>query len=90
MYDRIVGESPPNEVPAMKNDDQNDELRDCLPLPPEITRQYPGQYIIYSEAEKRVIGAGKTEAEAFDQAEASGVKGLWHYAYAFAPDELIL
>jgi hypothetical protein len=58
-------------------------------LPAEIRRQYPGMYIIYSEDEKRVIGVGKTEEEAFAQADASGVEGLWHYAFSSPPDELI-
>jgi hypothetical protein len=39
------------------------------PLGPDILRQYPGKFIVYSEDEKRVIGVGDTEAEAFDQAE---------------------
>jgi hypothetical protein len=65
------------------------ELREFNPLPPEITRQYPGKCLIYSEDEKRVIGVGDTWEEASEQAHASGVNGLWHYAYAFSPDELI-
>jgi hypothetical protein len=52
------------------------------PLPAELLRQYPGQYIIYSEEEGRVIGAGSTEDEAFEQARASGVGGLWHSGYS--------
>jgi hypothetical protein len=51
-------------------------------LPPEIWRRYEGKVIIFSEDEQRVIGVGQTEAEAFAQATASGVKGLWHYHFA--------
>ena len=47
-------------------------------LPEEIWGQYRGKIIIYSEDEQRVIGVGDTDDEAFDQAEASGVRGLWH------------
>ncbi|MBY0522632.1 MAG: hypothetical protein K2R98_04515 [Gemmataceae bacterium] len=51
-------------------------------LPPAITHLYPGKCIIYSEDEQRVIGVGDTWEEAADQAEASGVKGLWHFGFA--------
>jgi glucose/arabinose dehydrogenase len=61
--------------------------RDTLPLSPEITGQYEGKYIIFSEDEHRVIGVGETEDEAFAQARASGVNGEWHVAYAFRKDE---
>lgn len=55
-------------------------------LPPAITRQYPGKCIVYSEDEQRVIGVGDTEDEAFDQAEATGVQGLWHVHFAARAD----
>jgi hypothetical protein len=58
------------------------EQRAVTVLAPEIWRQYEGNVIIYSEDEQRVIGVGQTEDEAFAQATASGVKGLWHYHYA--------
>jgi hypothetical protein len=61
-------------------------LRDVLPLPVELTRLYPGKFIIFSEDEQRVIGVGDTEKEAYDQAEASGVDGLWHFSYGDRPD----
>jgi len=51
-------------------------------LPPEIWRQHEGKVVIYSEDEQRVISVGDSEDEAFDQAEASGVKGLWHVHHA--------
>ncbi len=55
----------------------------------EITRHYPGKHIVYSEDEQRVIGAGDTLDEAIQQAEASGVGGLWHFGYGEKPDEYI-
>jgi hypothetical protein len=70
--------------------DQHDEIGELTVVPAEITRQYPGKCIIYSEAEKRVIGVGDNWEEASDQAHASGVDGVWHYAYAFNPDESIV
>jgi hypothetical protein len=65
------------------------KLRDTLPVPREITRQYEGKYIICSEEEGRVIGVGETPEEASAQAKASGVNGEWHYTYSFRSDELI-
>ena len=50
-----------------------------------ILSKYPGKHIIYSEDEQRVIGVGDTDEEAFAQAKASGVGGLWHSAYADPP-----
>jgi hypothetical protein len=55
-------------------------------VPAAITRQYPGKCIVYSEDVQRIIGIGDTEDEAFDQAEASGVQGLWHVHFAAADD----
>ena len=73
----------------MKNEKENplqngkvSEMRECNALPPEIWRQYEGKVIIYSEDQQRVIGVGDTEEEAFAQAEASGVGGLWHLHHA--------
>ncbi len=66
------------------------KLRQFSALGPEILWKYPGKFIVYSEDEKRVIGVGETEEEAIRQAEASGVKGLWHSAYADRPGELII
>jgi hypothetical protein len=63
-------------------DGKQAKRREVQVLPPEIWRRYEGQVIIYSEDEQRVIGVGQTEDEAFAQATASGVKGLWHYHYA--------
>jgi hypothetical protein len=60
-------------------------VRSYDPLGPDILWKYPGKYIVYSEDEGRVIGVGDTEKEAFDQAEASGVKGLWHSSYSPPP-----
>jgi hypothetical protein len=60
------------------------------PLGSEILRRYPGKFIVYSEDEKRVIGVGDTEAEAFDQAEKSGVQGLWHSAHSTKPGTYIV
>jgi len=71
-------------VEPTANGDLNN-LPDTLPLPAEILWQYPGKFIIYSEDQKRVIGVGDTEEEAFDQARASGVDGLWHFSYAERP-----
>jgi hypothetical protein len=53
-------------------------MRDIGVLPAEIWQKYPGKIIVYSEDEQRVIGVGSTADEAFDQAEASGIGGLWH------------
>jgi hypothetical protein len=72
------------------SDQRKHDLDNLDVLPPEITRQYPGKCIIYSEETKRVIGVGDTWEEASDQAHASGVNGLWHCAYAFRPDEEIV
>ncbi len=55
-------------------------------LPPEITRQHPGKCLIYNEDQRRVIGVGDTWEEAAAQATASGINGLWHYAYAERDD----
>ena len=66
----------------LPNHDRKHEKRGFNVLPPEIWRQYEGKVIIYSEDEQRVIGVGDTEDEAFTQAEASGIKGLWHYHWA--------
>jgi hypothetical protein len=63
-------------------DDKKTAFRTFRVLPPEIWRQHQGKVIVYSEDEQRVIGVGDTEKEAFDQAEASGVSGLWHVHYA--------
>lgn len=75
-------------VPAIEfvENDQAPANRPFQVLPPEITRRYPGQVIVYSEDQQRVIGVGETEDEAFDQAEASGVKGLWHVHFAARED----
>jgi len=51
------------------------KLRETNVLPAEIWRQYPGKWIIYSDDERRVIGAADTLEEASAQANASGVKG---------------
>jgi hypothetical protein len=72
------------------SDQQKHQPGNLEVLPPEITSQYPGKCIIYSEEQKRVIGVGDTWEEASDQARASGVNGLWHCAYAFRPDEEIV
>ncbi len=72
-----------------KKEEGKAEIRSYEVLPVEILRQYPGKYIIYSEDEKRVIGVGDNMDEASNQAQASGVNGLWHLAYADPPDELI-
>jgi Family of unknown function (DUF5678) len=63
---------------------------DYLPLPAEIYQRYPGKHIIFSEDEGRVIGIGDTEDEAYEQAVASGVQGLWHFAYSSPPGAYIL
>ncbi len=68
------------------NNDKKPEIREINVLSPEIWRKYPGKVIIYSEDEQRVIGVGDTEDVAFAQAEASGVRGLWHFHYAAHPD----
>lgn len=72
------------------NNGEKSDLEDINVVPPEITRQYPGKCVIYSDNQKRVIGVGDTWEEASDQAHASGVDGHWHYAYAFWPDESIV
>ena len=54
-------------------------------LPYEVTRNFPGKHIVFSEHEQRVIGVGATLEEATAQAKASGVKGLWHYGYGEVP-----
>jgi hypothetical protein len=69
------------------SNENNHRLRDTLPLPTEIMRLYEGKYIIYSEEEGRVIGVADTPEEAWAQAQASGVGGEWHYAYADRKDE---
>lgn len=51
-------------------------------LPGELLKQYPQQFIVYSSRAGRVIGASKDEAEAYKQAEASGVEGPWHIAFS--------
>jgi len=51
-------------------------------LPEAVWGPYRGKVIVYSEDEQRIIGVGDTDDEAFDQAEASGVGGLWHVHYA--------
>jgi hypothetical protein len=56
-------------------------------LPDWLLEKYPGKHIIYSHEADRVIGVGQTYDEACDQAEASGVKGQWHHAYADSPGE---
>ncbi len=53
-----------------------------------ILGPHPGKFVIYSEDEERVIGVGDTEDEAYKQAHASGVRGLWHSAYSPEPGEL--
>ncbi len=55
------------------------------PLPYSVTRLHPGKHIVFSEDEQRVIGVGETLDEACAQAEASGVKGLWHFSYGEVP-----
>ena len=55
---------------------------DELPLPGELLKQYPQQFVVYSARAGRVIGASNDEAEAFRQAEASGVEGPWHIAFS--------
>jgi hypothetical protein len=72
-----------------KQDEKKSEMRSLEIVPVEILRQYPGKCIIYSEDEKRVIGVGDDWEEASDRAHASGVDGLWHYAYSDAPGEII-
>jgi hypothetical protein len=73
----------------MSNSNEH-KLRDILPVPSDITRQYEGKFLIYSEEEGRVIGVGETEDEAYEQALASGVNGEWHFTYAFRSDEEIV
>ena len=60
--------------------------RGLRPLPYEITSLYPGKYIIFSEDEQRVIGAGDTPEEAQEQAMRSEVKGMWHFGFGALPD----
>jgi hypothetical protein len=67
---------------ASRNHRRTSAIRAVDPVPAEILRQYPEQYLIYSDDEGRVIGAGSTEDEAWAQAEASGVKHPWHFAYS--------
>ena len=67
------------------NDGNDPNHREIGVLPAEIWRQYPGKVIVYSEDEQRVIGVGDTDEEAFERANASGVKGLWHVHYAADP-----
>lgn len=57
-------------------------IREPNVLPASIWRQHEGKVIVFSEDEQRVIGVGDTEDEAFDQAEASGVEGIWHIHHA--------
>jgi hypothetical protein len=71
-----------DETASPSKNDKWPQMREVNVLPPEIWRQYEGKVIVYSEDEKRVIGVGDTEDEAFDQAEASGVGGLWHVHHA--------
>jgi glucose/arabinose dehydrogenase len=60
--------------------------RDFDVLPESIWGQYRGKVIVFSEDEQRVIGVGDTAEEAFAQAEASGVNGLWHVHSAVDAD----
>ena len=73
---------------SLLNDPDQTKLRDIVALGPEITAPYVGKHIVYSHEVNRVIGVGDTADEAFDQAEASGVKGGWHITYAMRGDEL--
>ena len=71
------------------DDPQQLKVPDTVALGREITGPYEGKYIVYCHGPDRVIGVGDTEEEAYDQAEASGAKGLWHTAYAFRGDEVL-
>jgi len=75
-----------NSVPGSEKAEKV-EFREVNVLPPEIWRQYEGKVIVFSEDEQRVIGVGDTDDEAFDQAEASGVEGIWHIHHAARWDE---
>lgn len=72
----------PNTQRLRQTNSKRRTVQNIEPLPAELLRKYPRQYIIFSEDEKRVIGAAKTEEEAFDEAHASGVGGLWHVGYS--------
>ncbi len=67
----------PHEAPGSESGPKA-EVREVGVLPPEIWHQHEGKVLLFSEEEQRVIGVGDTEDEAFDQAEASGVQGIWH------------
>jgi hypothetical protein len=65
-------------------------VRDVLPLSWDICRPYQGQWIVFSEAQGRVIGAAETLEEASEQARSSGVGGEWHYRYVDHEDDLLV
>lgn len=67
------------------NKKQKSPNKNIDPLPAKLLQQYPEQHVVFSEDEQRVIGAGETAEEAAAQAEASGVKGLWHWGYSEWP-----
>jgi hypothetical protein len=64
------------------------KVRKGDPLPRWLTQQYQGKYIVFSHEVQKVIGVGDTEREAFAQAEASGVGGVWHSAFSDRDDDL--
>ena len=67
------------------SDENGQPRRSYDALSYSITRLYPGKHIVYSEDEQRVIGVGDTPEEAAAQAQASGVRGMWHYGYGEVP-----
>jgi len=82
----VIMYSPPWEEVHM-NEEKNGPMGEINALGWDILQHYPGKCVVYSEDEKRVIGVGDDWEEAMEQAEASGVKGQWHTAYAERSDE---
>lgn len=70
--------TPPLDQAPVSQTAQKAGLREVDVIPPEIWREHEGKVIVFSEEEQRVIGVGNTEDEAFNQAEGSGVRGIWH------------
>jgi hypothetical protein len=66
----------------MGENGRKNRVREGEPFPRWLTRQYQGQYIVFSHQTQEVIGVGETEGDAFAQAETSGVAGPWHVAYS--------
>ena len=84
-----MSETERKDSPALMNGEPL-PIQDSHLLSPDIVRQYAGKWIIYSADAGRVIGVGETLEEASDQAQASGVRGEWHYHHALNPEEWIL